>query len=205
MAAAVADTLAEVAPGERWTVIGHSMGGKVAMRMALTEPGLVDRLCVVDMAPVDYHGLTSFGRYVEGMRSVDLDGAAHPRRRRRRADRARVPDPVIRGFLLQNLRRESGPDGVRWRWQMNLRLLGDQLDVLSGWPAPGDQAVRRSGAVDRRRGIGLRSPRVRTGHARPVPCRPDDHRSSTPATGCMPSNPRSSPLCCRRFVDQRIP
>ena len=136
MAAAVADTLVQVAPGERWTVIGHSMGGKVAMRMALTEPGLVDRLCVVDMAPVDYHGLTSFGRYVEGMRSVDLTAL----RTRADADAAlteRVPDPVIRGFLLQNLRRDSGPDGVRWRWQMNLRLLGDQLDVLSGWPAPG--------------------------------------------------------------------
>ena len=41
-----------------------------------------------------------------------------------------VPDPVIRGFLLQNLRR----DGGRWRWQMNLRVLGDELSEVSGWP-----------------------------------------------------------------------
>ena len=133
MAAAVAATLAEVAPGERWTVVGHSMGGKVAMNLALVEPELVERLCVVDMSPVDYQGLTSFGRYVDAMRSVDLETLAG----RSDADAALqpgVPDPVVRGFLLQNLRRESGPAGVRWRWQMNLRLLGDQLDVLSGWP-----------------------------------------------------------------------
>lgn len=135
MAGAVAHTLAEMAPGERWTVIGHSMGGKVAMWLTLTRPELVERLCVVDMAPVDYHGLTSFGRYVEAMRSVELPDLRH------RADAEAaltelVPDPVIRGFLLQNLRRESGPDGARWRWQMNLRLLGDQLDALSGWSSP---------------------------------------------------------------------
>ena len=53
------------------------------------------------------------------------------------ADRAvaeRVPDPAVRGFLLQNLRRDgTGPD-ARWRWQMNLDLLGDRLPELGGWP-----------------------------------------------------------------------
>ncbi len=133
MADAVADTLSEVAPGETWLLVGHSMGGKVAMRLALSHPELVERLCVVDMSPVDYQGLTSFGRYVAAMRSVDLDALQH----RSEADAAlagQVGDPVIRGFLLQNLRRENTADGVVWRWQMNLRLLGDQLDTLGGWP-----------------------------------------------------------------------
>ncbi|WP_375433181.1 alpha/beta fold hydrolase [uncultured Friedmanniella sp.] len=115
--------------GEPVTVVGHSMGGKVAMALALLHPALVARLCVVDVAPVDTEAMTDFGRYVDGMRSVDLETL----RDRSSADAAlvpAVPDPVIRGFLLQNLRREAGG----WRWQMNLSLLGDQLPAIAGWP-----------------------------------------------------------------------
>jgi pimeloyl-ACP methyl ester carboxylesterase len=105
------------------------MGGKVAMALALLRPALVQRLCVVDVAPVPTGAMSSFGRYVEGMRSVDLDALPD----RATADTTLapwVPDPVVRGFLLQNLRR----DGHRWRWQMNLQLLGDQLDRVADWP-----------------------------------------------------------------------
>ena len=56
MADRVADFLAATAPGERWTVVGHSMGGKVAMLVALRRPELVERLCVVDVAPVPTSG-----------------------------------------------------------------------------------------------------------------------------------------------------
>ena len=52
------------------TVIGHSLGGKVAMRLALTRPELVARLVVVDVAPVAY--AHSFAGYIEAMRRVDL-------------------------------------------------------------------------------------------------------------------------------------
>src|SRR4051812_50162666 len=48
---AVAATLRSAAPGERWAVVGHSLGGKVAMVLALRHPRLVDRLRVVDTAP----------------------------------------------------------------------------------------------------------------------------------------------------------
>lgn len=129
MAAAVADVIA--ARGEPMTaaVVGHSMGGKVAMALALQRPGLVSRLAVVDMAPVRYPALSSFAQYVHGMRSVELAQLSS----RGDADerlQADVADPVVRGFLLQNLRR----DGHRWRWQMNLQRLGDQLADLGDWP-----------------------------------------------------------------------
>jgi pimeloyl-ACP methyl ester carboxylesterase len=136
---AMADQLAAFLAGhgeQPWIVVGHSMGGKIAMATALRRPELVERLCVVDMAPVDYRGENSFGRYVAGMRSLDL-GALTSRSEADDQLRDAVPDPTVRGFLLQNLRRgvDSGaPARAGWHWQMNLRLLGDQLDVLSGWP-----------------------------------------------------------------------
>ena len=129
MADAVATTLAARAGGGPVSVVGHSMGGKVGMALALLRPELVERLCVVDVSPVPTGGRSSFAGYVQGMREVDL-----PRLRDRAAADAalqpRVPDPTVRSFLLQNLRRDA--DG--WRWQMNLALLGDELETVMGWP-----------------------------------------------------------------------
>ena len=127
MADALAGLLAQL--GEPATVVGHSMGGKVAMALALRRPDLVERLCVVDIAPVRYQKLSSFADYVRGMRALDLTRLGD----RATADRELVPyvpDPTVRSFLLQNLRREA--DG--WRWQMNLQLLGDHLADLADWP-----------------------------------------------------------------------
>ena len=125
----MADALADLlAPGPAH-LVGHSMGGKVAMATALRHPDLVSRLVVVDVAPARAGGMTSFARYVAGMRALELDGLPD----RAAADaglREAVPDPVVRGFLLQNLRREQSG----WRWQMNLRLLGDHLAEVADWP-----------------------------------------------------------------------
>lgn len=129
---AVADLVAAgLADDGPLSLVGHSMGGKIAMLVALRHPALVERLCVVDVSPVDYQGLTQFDGYVEAMQAVDLTALGD----RRDADRALepgVPDPTIRGFLLQNLRREH----THWRWQMNLDGLGASLAALSGWPDP---------------------------------------------------------------------
>lgn len=133
-AAAVAEVLRTASPKAPTTVVGHSMGGKVAMVMALRHPELIDRLCVVDVSPVAYDGLSNFADYVRAMRALDL----HALTSRAAADAGLaplVPDPNIRGFLLQNLRREShAADGPAWRWQMNLALLGDQLREIGAWP-----------------------------------------------------------------------
>lgn len=110
-------------------VVGHSMGGKVAMVLALRRPDLVDRLVVVDIAPVSAGTMSQFDHLLASLAGLDLDAVE------RRADadeqlaRA-VNDPVVRGFLLQNLRR----DGAGWRWQANLDLLRESLPVIGGFP-----------------------------------------------------------------------
>ena len=126
----IADQVAELlSADDPVALVGHSLGGKVAMVLALRHPELVERLCVVDVSPVAYDHLSQFERYVAAMRGLDLGSLA----RRGDAEAALaevVPDATVRGFLLQNLRR----DGDGWRWQVNLDVLGAALPVIAGWP-----------------------------------------------------------------------
>ncbi|HUZ72565.1 MAG TPA: alpha/beta fold hydrolase [Stellaceae bacterium] len=112
----------------RAALVGHSMGGKAAMVLALTEPHLVERLVVVDIAPVAHRPL--HGVEVEAMQALDLRGV----RRRAAADallRLRIPDDAVRHFLLQNL--VAGPDGMTWR--LNLAAIAAAMTTLAGFPA----------------------------------------------------------------------
>lgn len=132
---AIADRVAEQlqSQDEPGAVVGHSMGGKVAMVLALRHPELVRRLVVVDMSPVRYRPQDGeIGRYAAALNALDLDRIAS------RVDAERgladaVPDPGVRSFLLQNLRRGAG--GAGWSWQANLALLERDLPVIGDWPA----------------------------------------------------------------------
>jgi esterase len=124
----------------RTALLGHSMGGKVAMTAALRDPGAVERLVVVDIAPVVYppHHLG----LVRVMRGLDLSGI----QRRGEADAAlaaAVPDAAERGFLLQNL----VFDGDRARWRLNLEAIERAMPQLTGFPPGPDSAVYHGPAL----------------------------------------------------------
>jgi pimeloyl-ACP methyl ester carboxylesterase len=127
MAADVAETLqAEAA----WpaSVIGHSMGGKTAMALALARPEGVARLLVADIAPVAYTA-PQFTAYLHAMRALDL----RPGMTRRQADAALVPAVAaapLRGFLLQNLSFDQDPP----RWRIGLEEIAAGLGEIGGWP-----------------------------------------------------------------------
>lgn len=110
-------------------LLGHSMGGKVAMWTALQAGGRVDQLVVVDMAPVTYrHG---FEDVLAPLRALPLAQIAD----RRDADRrlaAALPNPALRGYLLQNLQSEGG----RWRWRLNLDGLAEGVESIVAFPVP---------------------------------------------------------------------
>jgi esterase len=133
--AEMADTVAELLdPNDPVTLVGHSMGGKVAMMLALRHPALVARLVVADMSPVRYSAeddATTGGvlSYAAILRDLDLSAAS----RREEVDallRPQVPHPTVRAFLLQNLRhRDAG-----WSWAANVDLLAGEGAVLADWP-----------------------------------------------------------------------
>jgi esterase len=130
-----ADVAASIEGVQRGPVdlLGHSMGGKAAMVLALTRPELIRRLIIVDIAPVPYPHDEGFGRYLAAMRAIDLS------RLQRRADAdaalaTAIPDPTLRAFLLQNLVSQHG----HFRWRANLDAIGANLPAITGFPDTGE-------------------------------------------------------------------
>jgi len=127
--AAMADDLAEVitAHGGVADVLGHSMGGKAAMQLALTDASCLRRVIVADIAPVAYaHDQTPL---VAALQDLDLAGVTT----RGAADASlapAVPDPALRAFLLQSLDLKTAPP----EWKLNLPVLAADMAQVVGWP-----------------------------------------------------------------------
>ena len=125
MAADLAEVIESI--GTPVDLLGHSMGGKAAMQLALTRPHLIRRLIVADIAPVAYtHDQT---RHVQAMSGLDLARITT----RAEADAAlaeRVDDPALRAFFLQSLDLRHKPP----RWKLNLPVLAAEMPGIVGWP-----------------------------------------------------------------------
>ncbi|MGA9119472.1 MAG: alpha/beta fold hydrolase [Bacteroidota bacterium] len=108
-------------------LLGHSMGGKVGMEIALSHPSKIGKLVVVDIAPVPYPD--RHDALLSALISLPLDDYSS----RAQADdalRKEVPDERVRGFLLTNLRRtEQGT----YTWALNLHALKvHRADLAAG-------------------------------------------------------------------------
>ncbi|RTE65098.1 alpha/beta fold hydrolase [Amphritea opalescens] len=109
-------------------ILGHSMGGKVAMQLAMNNPERVDKLIIVDIAPVQYpnHHSDVFA----GLNAVDLENLSS----RREADQQlsqHIPELAVRQFLLTNLYRN---DAKQFAWRMNIPTLEACYDEISKAP-----------------------------------------------------------------------
>lgn len=112
-------------------VIGHSMGGKVAMKVATDHPELVAKLVIVDIVPKTYPPHHS--RIVEGLLSLKTDQITS----RQEADEklsVYVTQPDVRQFLLKNLSRKS--EGG-FNWKINLKVIADNMEDILGDPVHG--------------------------------------------------------------------
>ena len=149
---------AQLGRGRAVDVVGHSLGGKVAMVLALTRPALVRRAVIVDIAPVAYGGGGGGGGGDDGAASSawrDVAGvvsAAHAldasQFRSRQAVEARlgesVADAGVRAFVCQNLLAQ--PDGT-YRWRHNGAALLASLPHFASFPDAGALRAEREAAA----------------------------------------------------------
>ena len=109
-----------------FSILGHSLGGKVAMEMALIAPDKVSKLLVADIAPVQYS--RRHDTIIKGLQSIDLVNTQN----RQEADKtlaAHVNEIGVRAFLLKSLRK-SDEENVSWQWQFDLPTLVANYDNL---------------------------------------------------------------------------
>jgi esterase len=105
-------------------VIGHSMGGKVAMNFAVAHPDMLSKLIVVDISPRPYN----LEHYVilDGLKAIPIDKITT----RGEADEVLsgfVPEPDVRQFLLKNLQRKA--EGG-FAWKLNLPVIDQNMNKI---------------------------------------------------------------------------
>ena len=126
MAQDVVETLDEYGI-EKAIIIGHSMGGKVAMALTAVAPERIDKLVLIDIAPVDYH----VRRHDEIFAAINAVTEAGIKTRSQAAARMReyIKEEGVIQFLLK-----SFAEGV---WKFNVPVLWDQYEQIVGWqPLP---------------------------------------------------------------------
>ncbi|WP_051215173.1 alpha/beta fold hydrolase [Granulicoccus phenolivorans] len=120
---------------EQWApidLVGHSMGAKNAMLIALRHPEMIHKLVLVDSEPVTYPPGRDFDVMIAAMQSMDLDALERRRDAEDWLESQGVHSNAVRQFLLQNLHRD--PKTGTWSWHMNLDLLARRMNVVRAFP-----------------------------------------------------------------------
>jgi esterase len=108
-------------------LMGHSMGGKVAMTVALLHPEQFSALVIVDIAPFDYEH--SFHDLVDAMLHMDLENLKS--RTAAEAELKKITNDINTiQFILQNLIRVEG----KFSWRINLPTISANLTTISLFP-----------------------------------------------------------------------
>ncbi len=106
-------------------VIGHSMGGKVAMEFAIHHPERLLKLIVVDISPRSYEG--THDEILDALSNLDISIITSRAEADSMLERS-IPDFSVRQFLLKNLDRQG--DGT-FQWKMNLKALEDNYQNIN--------------------------------------------------------------------------
>lgn len=107
-------------------IVGHSMGGKVAMTYVLEHPENVEKLVVVDISPRRYPGRNVHFDMINAMMGVDFDHVSTRSEVESLLERS-IPDHRIRLFVLKNLYRKTRHS---FDWRLNLKALSDNMDYV---------------------------------------------------------------------------
>ncbi len=112
---------------QKANVLGHSMGGKIAMWLALTSPERINKLIVADISPVSYQH--SFDHTIKALKDIPLDQISN----RKQADEflsSAIPELSYRLFLLQNLQLIDG----KYSWRVDLDVFQNTADNIIAFP-----------------------------------------------------------------------
>jgi len=112
---------------ERFSIVGHSMGGKVAMGCALSKPERIKRLLVADIAPVSYPDKHS--EVFTALLLLDFKKIKNRLQADERLSRY-IESPDIRQFLLKSVRKK----GLSFHFVFNLTALAHNYNYIRGWP-----------------------------------------------------------------------
>ncbi len=112
---------------ETASLLGHSMGGKVAMWFALTSPERIDKLIVADIAPVSYKH--SFDNTVQALKALPLAEISN-RKHAETLLAPRIPELSYRQFLLQNLVLKDG----KYCWRIDLDIFQRTAHYIAAFP-----------------------------------------------------------------------
>ncbi len=112
----------------RADLLGHSMGGKIAMWLALNHPDCVNELLVADISPVSYSH--NFDNTIQALRQLNLPDLAN-RKQAEQQLALMIPDLSYRQFLLQNLQLEQGV----YQWRINLDYFQANAQHIVAFPA----------------------------------------------------------------------
>jgi esterase len=112
---------------EQFSVVGHSMGGKIAMGCALTNPERIKRLVVADIAPVDYPDKHS--EVFNGLLLLDFKKIRNRLQANDQLSRY-IDSPEVRQFLLKSLQKK----GDNFTFLFNLLALANNYIHVRGWP-----------------------------------------------------------------------